>query len=394
MNKSNVNSQLLLAKIIADSLEENNILNQSDQLILDEWLDLDQENKLLYEQFKNEDNIRNKYLQYESIDLEKAKKQVLAKVRKRKASSIRSLILKYASAAVVAFGVVYFYSINEKSEIPVSNTLEISDEVITLQLENGDIEIINQEGEQVVRDNKGSIVGTQKGTNLVYKKELTTEELVYSTVNVPYGKKLQVELSDGTIVHVNAGSSLKYPVQFNQDQNRQVFVKGEAYFEVTEDKDHPFVVTMNNRNIRVLGTKFNVSSFDDDENISTVLVEGSVRLYSAAENYSLANSTALKVGYLACWNKSDQQMSLEEVDTRIYTAWINGKMIFKNTSFKSIRKKLERKYNVEIINNNKILDENLYNASFDVETIEQVLNTFSENFAINYTIANNQIIIN
>ena len=394
MNKSNVNSQLLLAKIIADSLEENNILNQSDQLILDEWLDLDQENKLLYEQFKNEDNIRNKYLQYESIDLEKAKKQVLAKVRKRKASSIRSLILKYASAAVVAFGVVYFYSINEKSEIPVSNTLEISDEVITLQLENGDIEIINQEGEQVVRDNKGSIVGTQKGTNLVYKKELTTEELVYSTVNVPYGKKLQVELSDGTIVHVNAGSSLKYPVQFNQDQNRQVFVKGEAYFEVTEDKDHPFVVTMNNRNIRVLGTKFNVSSFDDDENISTVLVEGSVRLYSAAENYSLANSTALKVGYLACWNKSDQQMSLEEVDTRIYTAWINGKMIFKNISFKSIRKKLERKYNVEIINNNKILDENLYNASFDVETIEQVLNTFSENFAINYTIANNQIIIN
>jgi ferric-dicitrate binding protein FerR (iron transport regulator) len=394
MNNSNVNSQLLLAKIIADSLEENKILTESEQLILDEWLDLDQENKLLYEQFKNKDNIRNKYLQYESIDLDKAKKQVFAKVRKRKTSRFRSLILKYASAAVVTFGVVYFYSINEKSKISLSNTLEISDEVITLQLENGDIEIINQEGEQVVRDNKGSIVGTQKGTNLVYKKELTTEELVYSTVNVPYGKKLQVELSDGTIVHVNAGSSLKYPVQFNQDQNRQVFVKGEAYFEVTEDKDHPFVVTMNNRNIRVLGTKFNVSSFDDDENISTVLVEGSVRLYSAAENYSLANSTALKVGYLACWNKSDQQMSLEEVDTRIYTAWINGKMIFKNTSFKSIRKKLERKYNVEIINNNKILDENLYNASFDVETIEQVLNTFSENFAIDYTIANNQIIIN
>lgn len=394
MNKSNVNSQLLLAKIIADSLEENNILSESDQLILDEWLELDHENELLYEQFKNEDNIRNKYLQYESIDLDKAKKQVLAKVRKRKASSVRNLILKYASAAVVAFGVVYFYSINEKSEIPVSSTLEISDEVITLQLENGDVEIINQEGEREVRDKNGRVVGTQKGTNLIYKKERTTEELVYNTLSVPYGKKFQIDLADGTQVHVNAGSSLKYPVKFIEGQNRQVFVTGEVYFEVAEDKDHPFIVTVDDRNIRVLGTKFNVSSFDDDENINTVLVEGSVRLYSTDENYSVGNSTKLEVGHLASWNKSDQQMSMEEVDTRLYTAWINGKMIFKNTSFKSIRKKLERKYNIEIINNNNILDENLYNASFDVETIEQVLNTFSENFAINYTIVNNQIIIN
>jgi hypothetical protein len=76
MNKSNVNSQLLLAKIIADSLEENNILSESDQLILDEWLALDQENELLYAQFKNENNLRNKYLQYESIDLDAAKKQL------------------------------------------------------------------------------------------------------------------------------------------------------------------------------------------------------------------------------------------------------------------------------------------------------------------------------
>ncbi len=394
MNKSNVNSQLLLAKIIADSFEENNILTECDQLLLEEWLALDPENKLLYEQFKNEDQLRSKYLEYESIDLDKAKKQVLAKVRKRKVGRIRSLSLKYASAAVIAFGVVYFYSINEKSEVPVSKTLEISDEVITLQLENGDIEIINQDGERVVRDKNGNVVGTQKGTNLVYKKASTTDELVYNTVNVPYGKKLLVELADGTLAHVNAVSSLKYPVKFNQDQNRQVFVKGEAYFEVAEDKNHPFVVTVNDRNIRVLGTKFNVSSFEEDENINTVLVEGSVRLYGADDKYSVANSTELEVGYLASWSKSEQQMSLEEVDTRLYTAWVDGKLIFKNTSFKNIRQKLERKYNVTIINNNKILDENLYNASFDVETIEQVLNTFSENFAIHYSIANNQIIIN
>ena len=89
-----------------------------------------------------------------------------------------------------------------------------------------------------------------------------------------------------------------------------------------------------------------------------------------------------------------KSISIEKADTSIYTAWMEGKLIFKDLTFKVISKKLERKYNVTIVNNNKILDEKRYDATFDIETIEQVLNTLNKHYAIEYKIENNKIIIN
>jgi ferric-dicitrate binding protein FerR (iron transport regulator) len=106
------------------------------------------------------------------------------------------------------------------------------------------------------------------------------------------------------------------------------------------------------------------------------------------------NTSILKPGHKASWSKNENKMSFEEVDTSIYTSWTNGKLIFKNSPFKNIRRKLERHYNVTIINNNISLDEKLYNASFDIETIEEVMEAFKENYEIDFTINANQIIIN
>ena len=168
---------------------------------------------------------------------------------------------------------------------------------------------------------------------------------------------------------------------------------GEAFFDVTRDENHPFLVTANNVQVEVLGTKFNVSSYPEDDDISTVLVEGSVQLTNKDKS-NLDDSFVIVPNQKASWDKNSEKMTIEEVETDIYTSWTSGRIIFKNIPFKNIRKKLERRYNVTIINNNQALDEKFYNASFDIETIEQVMKAFKENYSIDYSITDNQIIIN
>ena len=176
-------------------------------------------------------------------------------------------------------------------------------------------------------------------------------------------------------------------------KSAKVYLEGEAFFEVSKDVEHPFVVNANQMDVKVLGTKFNLSSYHDDESISTVLVEGSVSLSKAGES---SGETALKLepGYRAVLDKKENTLAIDKVNTDLYTGWMKNKLIFKNMKFKHIRKKLARKYNVEIINLNHELDENTYNATFDVETIEQVLNTLNRNYPIDYVFENNQIKIN
>jgi ferric-dicitrate binding protein FerR (iron transport regulator) len=118
-----------------------------------------------------------------------------------------------------------------------------------------------------------------------------------------------------------------------------------------------------------------------------------VGLFRNGEEYRLENASLLEPGYKATSEKSRKEILFEQVDTEIYTGWVQGKIIFNSMPFKDILKKLERQYNVEIINNNKQLDEEIFTASFDTETIEQVLTAFNKNYPINYQIRNNQIII-
>ncbi|NNG08607.1 MAG: DUF4974 domain-containing protein, partial [Arenibacter sp.] len=197
-----------------------------------------------------------------------------------------------------------------------------------------------------------------------------------------------------TRVHLNAGSSIKYPVKFTNSTKRQVFLSGEAFFEVTKDASHPFVVRVNDLNVRVLGTKFNVSSYPEEDDVNTVLVEGSVALHENMSDFIVEDAVFLEPGNKGVWNPKSKKTKIEEVDTTIYTSWMQGRLIFRNTPFKVMRKKLERHYNVSIVNHNKILEEKTYNAVFDVESIEQVFRTLKEIYAIEYVINENNIIIN
>jgi hypothetical protein len=303
------------------------------------------------------------------------------------------MFFKYAASIALFISVTYFY--NKNSALPLVDNKNILSEEITLKMDNGTIKVIDEKGSFTIQDTKGNIIGNQQGNELVYDTKKVTDKLTYNTITVPYGKRFAVKLSDGTKVHLNAGTSFRYPVKFLKGKDRQVFVEtGEAYFDVVKDIKHPFIVNNNNVNIRVLGTQFNVSSYPEDMNMTTVLVEGSVSLYASQEKYDADKSTLLKPGFKAEWNKSNNFVSVEKADVEMYTAWIDGKIILKHMTFSSIIKKLERHYNVEIINNNKDLGKEFITATFDIETITQVFEVINKVHPINYSISNNKITIN
>ena len=300
-----------------------------------------------------------------------------------------SVFISYAAAIALLFSVSYFYFYKNES---IQNEIEIPSEKITLTLENGNIKVLEEDGTFTIQDAKGTVLGNQQGNELVYDDKDNIEKLVYNTLKVPYGKRFAVVLSDGTKVTLNAGTSLRYPVRFLKGQNRQVFIEsGEAYFDVTKDENHPFIVQNSNVNVRVLGTQFNVSAYPEDSNVTTVLVEGAVSLYASDLNYDAKNSPILKPGFKAAWNMKDQSLNIEKADVEIYTAWINGKIILKHMKFNSIIKKLERHYNVEITNNDDTLDEEYITATFDTETIEEVFAVISKIHPIKFEINENKI---
>ena len=146
--------------------------------------------------------------------------------------------------------------------------------------------------------------------------------------------------------------------------------------------------------IQVLGTKFNVSNYPEDNNVNTVLVEGAVKLQRTEKKYYNLESVMLEPGHKGEWNKANDEITVLNVDTSLYTAWLGGKLVFRNTSFKQIREALQRHYNVKINNKNSQLEEQLFDATFDIETIDQVLETFNKSWSIDYAIINNEVIIN
>ncbi|TVZ25217.1 FecR family protein [Gillisia sp. Hel_I_86] len=380
-------SKKLLAKYFTGSISTTEL----DDLML--WLEKKDTEDLFISSSKIDHAIRNNMSQYNT---KKTEKLLLDRIRKDKNFLNRFKIkkfFKYAAAAVLFISIGYFSHNNFKTANKNDVTTTNKNEII-LQLEDGNIKILSEDGTERVVNNDGTIIGSQKGNQLIYDNKATIEKLVYNTLTVPYGKRFELRLSDGTHIFLNSGTSLKYPIKFLKGKERQVYLNGEAFFDVTKDTDHPFIVNMNNVGVRVFGTKFNASSYPENDEVNTVLVEGSVSIFNNNMEYNKNSASLLKPGFIASWNKHNKEISIEKADIAMHTAWIEGRILFRHLPFKNIIRKLERHYDVTIINNNKKLDEEFFTASFDIETIEQVLEVFHKNYNINYSIINDQIIIN
>ncbi|GGW21974.1 FecR family protein [Arenibacter certesii] len=372
----------LIVKYLSHSLKEEEL----DELI--SWLEQPGNTDVFKDFSKINYSVYYKLGDYDSENVNKHVQEIIRKDKKSYARRRIFRVSRYAAILVVLVGVLLIF-IREKHAASISEPFN-NEQTITLQMENGRSVILKEEEIKDIVSENGEVIGKQVQHGIQYT-DTKLSELVYNTLKVPYGKKFQVILSDGTRVFLNAGSGMKFPVNFIHGENRTVFLSGEAFFDVAKNKD-PFIVNANNVKVRVLGTQFNVSAYIEDQNMHTVLVEGSVELFSKQSKNNSA--TLLLPEQVAIFNKKNESITIAEADISMTTAWMKDQLIFRGVAFKDIIKKLERSYNCKIINNNRALDDEIFTATFNIEleSIEQVMAYISKNSLNNYLIDKNRTI--
>ena len=194
----------------------------------------------------------------------------------------------------------------------------------------------------------------------------------YAEVTASAGSVIRYELPDQSVVWLNSGTTLRYPLSFRDDK-RSVELTGEAYFEVQANPESPFYVnTPAGLKVYVYGTRFNVSAYEDEAYIGTVLEQGKVNVLMPDER-----PVVMAPGEQLLYDKQTCSWTLNRVDVSEFVAWKDGKLVFRNAPLDRIFKSLERRFNVEIQLNNHSGKEYKYRATFRDETLEQIMDYLS-----------------
>lgn len=180
------------------------------------------------------------------------------------------------------------------------------------------------------------------------------QEIVYNTIVVPRGGEYKLELADGTLVWLNSDSELRYPVKFAGSQ-RDVWLKGEGYFEVSKNPEKPFRVVVDDMIVKVLGTSFNINAYKDRGNILTTLVSGKVDIQDMSGKSLVVMSPNQQVDF-----RHGKISSVQEVDITRFVSWIDGKFYFNDMTLENIMSQLQRWYDIEVF----FVDEELKSYPF------------------------------
>lgn len=223
----------------------------------------------------------------------------------------------------------------------------------------------------------------------ILTNSINPEEPSYYTFTAPEGSISQMLLPDSSIVYLNSGSELKYVTEKNL---RTALLSGEAWFDISENKEKPFIVQTSQYDIRVTGTKFNVKAYPADEAFATTLEKGSVQILSL-NNIVLEQPETLTPGQQFVFNKTDGSVAVKKVNTKMYTAWKNNELIFIRMKLKELIVLLERKYGVDIEFADNVIPDYHYDGTIKNETILEVLDLLQETLPIGYTIDEQRIVI-
>jgi transmembrane sensor len=249
-----------------------------------------------------------------------------------------------------------------------------------------------------------------------FKGHQLSDKNVKSEIVTKNGSRTKIQLPDGSTVTLNSSSKLTYSNENFGTSKREVFLTGEAYFDVTKNPSAPFIVHTNNMDVKVLGTAFNVKCYPGERTTETSLIHGSVEVMIKDRNEKLMlkpneklvinnnndiseddpNSTALAYG------KSTPKPIIEisqlsvfpNTRTIVETSWVENKLTFKNEKLEEIAAKMERWYNVTIIIKNKKLKNEILTGTFEKETIHQAIKALQVTSSFNYAVSNDTIILN
>jgi ferric-dicitrate binding protein FerR (iron transport regulator) len=328
-------------------------ISAEERKTLDEWLNESEENHKLYKRATDNKNLVAKLEVYQLFEKSKIRASLESELFETKTVwLVPKTMLRYAAILVpfVILAGISWYYIKDFQTPPLSSLdgkYVPGSQKATLVLSDGEVHELDSDNLQVViKEGDARIVNQQN--SLIYSAEeeiMEAQPVVHNELITPRGGGYTLQLADGTMVTLNAGSSLKYPVSFT-DSIRQVFLVGEAYFDVRHD-GKPFIVSCDDIDVRVLGTSFNISTYPDDPDVKTTLVEGKVSIKTSESLDPSSEGKVLIPNDQAIFNKDNASIEVMQVSTSQYTSWIQGKFEFKNSDLDQVMKRLARWYDFE-----------------------------------------------
>jgi transmembrane sensor len=313
----------------------------------------------------------------------------------KKTPALRIWALSISAACIVALVLFAYPMLTSNSLDKTPQALAKADpKNKTLAPGGSDVILTLADGSTIVLDDKQDGLLTNQGNTKVLKfkgklvynsTDASSKEVSYNTITTPAGGQYQVELPDGSLVWLNAGSSLRFPTAFTGSE-RRVEVSGEAYFEVARMVTMPFTVKVNKSEVQVLGTKFNIMAYEDEAMVKTTLLHGEVKFVNGSSN------TILNPGQQTQLSKAGKVKVLSGVDVDEVMAWKNGMFDFEGADLETVARHLSRWYDVEMVFDKK--NDDLFYAKIPRETkLKDVLKALELTGKVHFTIQGKKIMV-
>ena len=334
------NNIFQLARIIAASLRGK--ANDEEQRTLREWLSVSTRNKKIYDGFKDGKRLEQKIVESRQINWEKDYQQFIKNRRIK-------TIIRYAAILtlpLVAAGIFLLQKNDRQAIVSISEVIKPGEHKAVLITGGGERITLSDSTLSPIQEQNGMIVNVMNNKVFYTLPEdslCTQESPIFNTLQIPRGGEYFLTLADGTEVWLNAETEIRYPVQFTGNK-RVVYLDGEAYFTVAPDKKKPFTVVSTHASVSVLGTQFNFRAYPDEQDVQTTLVSGSVIMQS--EKYK--QQIKLVPGEQGVLEKRSANLTKQEVNTYLYTAWKDGRFAFRDARLEDLFNILARWYDLSV----------------------------------------------
>lgn len=383
-NKKLVDDPFLLASWIAKSMAGE--LSDEELQLLDEWRMTSARNHQLYDRIVSRERREAKRRHFTAFDKVSGWQGYSKKLKETEKKVNRwRVFLRYAAILLIPLSATV-YGVLRSGEETVSladlNAITPGGTRAELVLPSGEVvDLVAKSG--VISRGENTVINNE-GKTLSYKSignQAPMDSLRYNEVIVPKGGEYQLVLSDGTFVYLNSMTTVRFPERFS-DKCREVEVCGEAFFEVAENKRVPFVVKTDAYEITVLGTKFNVTAYADEQVATTTLVEGAVSISGKC----IGEAKALRPNEQFVLDRVSGSVEIKNVDVNYYTAWKDGMFRFRDVRLEEIMHVVERWYDMTVVYEDESVRDLHFGFNMSrLETIEPLLNIFELNGKIKIT---------
>ena len=384
----------ILELIIAFYLDE---ISENEKVTLENWVYSSSEHEEYFKQILS--ICHNLYLTFHEKEVDEVYEKMLQNINQYVKSKKHKLFIHYFTSSVaivllfIGVGIIYNkMTNNDKQDVVVADLLDSKsgERIAILKTISGEQIILGRADTTRIEIGDGVMfLQDTVRCDSKYQTDKLDVQDKYTTIQIPQGGEYSLTLSDGTNIWLNSESELKFPASFKKSR-REVYLKGEAFFEVTENKDSPFIIKMPEADVKVLGTSFNVMNYDNEKKVEVALERGSVIFYSNNTN----QKCRLYPGQVVRLNKEDSKMVTSYENIEQITAWKSGLFYFENMPLEELVLKLERWYQVKFEFENEELRAMCFTGAVKkYNTLSFILELITKTQDVVFVESENQILV-